>query len=106
MRAAITVLTVIGQHTKAVFDFMGADPAIDWARRVWRWIRGVRRQRFTARDCFQALRGSFPRMADLDPALSLLGERGYLLPEDDPKQGAGRKSRRFNVNPVLTKGWV
>lgn len=105
MRAAVTVLAVIGQHTKAVFDLMGADPALDGARRVWRWIEENRKQQFTAQVCFQALRGSFPRMADLNPAISLLCERGYLLPEDDSKSGAGRKKRRFNVNSVLTKGW-
>ncbi len=106
MRAAVTVLAVIGQHTKAVFDLMGADPALDGARRVWRWIEEGRKQQFTAQICFQALRGSFPRMADLNPVISLLCERGYLLAEDDSKQGPGRKSRRFNVNPVLTKGWA
>lgn len=104
MRAAVTVLVVIGQHTRAVFDLMGADPSLDGARKVWRWIEAGRRHRITARACFEALRGSFPRMTDLHPAVSVLCERGYLLREDDSRLGPGRRSCSLKVNPILTKG--
>ena len=106
MTHAVTVLTVLSQHALAVFDLMGADPTIDGARKVWRWIERGHRDRFTARQCFNDLRGSFPKMADLNPALEVLCERGYLLPAEDGQSRPGRPSRLYTVNPTLTKEWI
>ena len=106
MQRALGVLAVLSQHALAVFDLMGADPALDGARRVWRWVEQGKRQTFTARECFQDLRGRFHRMADLDQSFSVLCERGYLFPGADNKSGPGRPTRPYTVNPTLTKGWL
>jgi len=106
MTDAVTVLAVLSQHALAVFDLMGEDSALDSARKLWRWIKQGRRRTFTARDCFQHLRGTFHRMAELEPAFSVLCERGYLIPQEDQRPGPGRPSRPFIVNPALTKEWA
>jgi hypothetical protein len=103
---AVTVLTVLSQHALAVFNLMGTDPALDGARKVWRWVERNRHTSFYARDCFNELRGSFPKMADLDPALTVLVERGYLIASDEVRTGPGRPRRPFTVNPSLTKEWT
>ena len=105
MTAAITVLAVVGEHTRAVFSLMGADPALDGARRVWRWIERKQCRSFTANSCFQSLKGTFSRTASLDPAFSVLCERGYLRPLDIKPSERGRPSRYFTVNPDFTKEW-
>jgi hypothetical protein len=66
MTHAVTVLTVLSQHALAVFDLMGADPTIDGARKVWRWIERGHRDRFTARQCF-----------NLKTAVHVSGYRGF-----------------------------
>lgn len=106
MQQALALLAILSAHALAVFDLMGADPALDGARRVWRWIDQGRRSTFTARECFQELRGTFHRMADLDQAFAVLCERSYLLSGDVPRTGPGRPSRPYIVSPTLTKGWV
>jgi hypothetical protein len=106
MKRALGVLAVLSKHALAVFDLMGADPALDGARRVWRWVEQGRRRTFTARECFNDLRGHFHRMANLDPAFSVLSERGYLLLGEDSKTGPGRPTRPYTVNPSLTQGWT
>ncbi|MDK2743479.1 MAG: DUF3987 domain-containing protein [Nitrospira sp. BO4] len=106
MTAAVNVLAVLGQHAIAAFDLMGADPALEGARKVWRWISLGHRHQITARQCFQALKGSFSRMAELDASLSILCERGYVHAEEDHRSGPGRRSRRFTVNQTITKEWV
>lgn len=105
MRQALALMAILSAHALAVFDLMGADPALDGARKVWRWIKTDRRASFTARDCFQALRGTFHRMADLDQAFAVLCERGYLTPGDLPRIGPGRPRRSYTVNPKLTEEW-
>ena len=85
---------------------MGADPALDAARKVWKWVEQNQRRTFTARECFQALRGTFPIMAELDPAFEVLLDRGYVGEMDDHKLGSrkpGRRKRGFLVNARLLK---
>lgn len=104
---ALTLLAVLAKHTIAVFDLMGADPALEGARKVMWWVKRVRKKSFTARDCYQALRGSYPTMALLDPALKLLCERGQLVPIESTYTGKGRPpSQMYNIHSDLTKGWI
>jgi replicative DNA helicase len=89
-------------HAKAAFAQMGADPAVEGAQRVLRWIKRSGVRAFSKRDAFQATKGCFKRVKELDPALEVLGEHGYLRdePESDKRPGPGRKaSPRFEVNP-------
>jgi hypothetical protein len=96
----------LSEHALAVFNMMGADPDIEGAKRVWRWIEAGRGRSFTARDCFQSLKGSFKKMEALNPALAVLVERAYIFAVDAETGGPGRKpSPSYQVNPKLTEGW-
>ena len=83
---------------------MGADHDLDAARRVWRWIERTRMDTFPARDCFEALKGTFKRMPELNIAFDVLIERHHIF-ELQASKGVGRHSRRFMVNPRITEGW-
>jgi replicative DNA helicase len=91
-------------HARAVFDLMGADPRTDDARWLLDWIGRTGQAQFTRRDAHHAApRGRFPKATDLDPALSLLEEHGYLRRVDaDPSRPKGGRppSPRFLVNPL------
>jgi hypothetical protein len=66
-------------HALAVFDQMGADPTLDDARVVLNWVARTGRRAFTRRDAFTGLsRARFRKVADLDPALQLLHDHGFL----------------------------
>jgi len=92
------------EHARAVFDLMGADPRMDDARWLLDWINRTGQVQFTRRDAHHAApRGHFPKATDLDPALSLLEEHGYLRRVDaDPSgpKGGRPPSPRFLVNPL------
>jgi hypothetical protein len=91
-------------HARAVFDLMGADPRVDDARWLLDWIARTSQVQFTRRDAHHAApRGRFPKATDLDPALSLLEEHGWLRRVDaDPSgpKGGRPPSPRFLVNPL------
>jgi hypothetical protein len=106
MRGAVTVLTVLSTHALAVFGLMGADPAIEAARKLWQWVEQNRRTSFTGRDCFNAVRGTYPKMAELEPGFGVLIERGYVMPHEEQRSGPGRPSRAYSVNPSLTEEWT
>ena len=85
---------------------MGTDPRTDDARWLLDWISLTNRTQFSRRDAHRAApRGRFATAADLEPALRLLEEHGYLRrvdaePSQDPR-GRGRPaSPRFLINPL------
>jgi replicative DNA helicase len=104
--SAIRLADYLIEHARAVFDLMGADPRLDDARWLLDWTNRTGRTQFTRRDAHVAApRGRFPKATDLEPALALLEEHGYLRrvdpePSRDP-HGRGRPaSPRFLVNPL------
>jgi replicative DNA helicase len=102
---AIRLAGYLTDHALAVFDLMGADPRVDDARWLLDWISRTDQVQFSRRDAHQGARGRFRKAADLEPALRLLEEHGYLRrvdpePSRDP-HGRGRPaSPRFVVNPL------
>jgi replicative DNA helicase len=102
---AVRLAGYLVDHARAVFDLMGADPRTDDARWLLDWIARTSQVQFSRRDAHQGARGRFPKATDLEPALSLLEEHGYLHrvdpePSRDP-HGRGRPaSPRFLVNPL------
>jgi replicative DNA helicase len=80
-----------------VFDLMGADPRTDDARWLLDWITRSGQAHFSRRDAHRAApRWRFPKATDLDPALALLEEHGWLrrVDADAPgPRGDGRPRR-------------
>jgi hypothetical protein len=106
MIAALEIMAVISRHSLAALDMMGADPTIAAARLVWDWIERGRLDRFTVREAFNALRGTFPRVAMLREALEALEERGYLEVIEPPRDGPGRPpSPLVRVRPEIARAW-
>ncbi|NWJ71089.1 DUF3987 domain-containing protein [Pseudonocardia sp. ICBG1122] len=90
-------------HTLAVFDRMGADPALDDAQHVLDWILRTGRTTFTRREAFSALsRLRFRKVSELDPALLTLADHGFLRLRESPGSGGpGRPpSPRWEVHPA------
>ena len=87
-------------------DLMGADPHPDDARWLLNWINRTNRTQFSRRDAHRAApRGRFPKATDLEPALRLLEEHGYLRrvdpePSQEPRSRGRPASPRFLVNPL------
>jgi replicative DNA helicase len=104
LAAAIRLAGYLVEHARAVFDLMGADRRLDDARWLLDWITRTSRSQFSRRDAHAAApRGRFPKATDLDPALALLEEHGWVRRVDaDPSgpKGGRPPSPRFLVNPL------
>lgn len=99
MGAALRMAEALSAHALAVFDLMGADPALDGARVVLRWIEREGKQEFTFRDCHYAHKNRYKRTADLEPAIEVLIERHFIRAR--VAKVAHRPSRIFEVNPGI-----
>ena len=104
MRRALDFAAVCAEHALAAYALMGADEALKDARKLWGWIERRRKTAVTFRDAHQALRGSFPRSADLEPAFDVLVERSYLVMRESAGR-VGRPTKTYRVNPALTADW-
>jgi replicative DNA helicase len=106
LAGAVRLADYLIEHARAVFDLMGADPRIDDARWLLDWINRTSQVQFSRRDAHMAApRGRFPKATDLEPALRLLEEHGYLHrvdpePSRDPHRRGRPASPRFVVNPL------
>jgi hypothetical protein len=101
--AAVRLADYFVPHAKAAYAQMGADPAVESAEHVLRWIKRNRVRAFSKRDAFQATKGYFKRVKELDPALEVLVEHSYVRErEAKERPGPGRKaSPAFDVNPQV-----
>ncbi|MEU6216544.1 YfjI family protein [Streptomyces sp. NPDC047022] len=104
MRAAIELGEYYTAHALAVFDAMGADPVVSRARSVLEALRDNGWEDVSRRDVFSVLsRSDVPTVADLEPALALLEDHGYLRsyqPERTGKRGRP-PAPRMQVHPAL-----
>ena len=103
---AIRIGEYLIPHARAAYACMGADPAIEDAKRVLAWVQREGLRSFSKRQLFQALRGYFKRVSQLEPPLLVLQEHSYIrLQAAESRPGAGRKpSPVFEVNPLWLAG--
>ncbi|RLW51905.1 MAG: hypothetical protein B6D76_17695 [gamma proteobacterium symbiont of Stewartia floridana] len=105
MMQALDLAEMYSQYALVVFDLMGMDDEISAARRVWAWVESNRAGSFTKRECYRALRGIFPKVAQLTQPLLLLSERGYIRRVSNYQSGPGRKAENYLVNDRLVREW-
>lgn len=108
---AITIGYYFIAHARAAFAEMGADPVVEDAKHLVRWLqRNDPVGQITRRDLFIATRSRFKKVEAIDPALRLLTDHGYLrdaavadpTPDESGRLPRGRKpSPTYDVNPAL-----
>ncbi len=101
MTAALRMGDTLSAHALAVFDLMGADPALDGARVILRWIEREGKAEFTFRDCHYAHKTRYKRSSEIEPAIEVLAERHFI--RQRVEKVAHRPSRIFEVNPGFLK---
>ncbi len=100
MSAALRMADALSAHALAVFDLMGADPALDAARVILRWIMREGKVEFSFRDCHYAHKTRYKRAAEIRPAIEVLTERN-IIREKQAERVAHRPSQIFVVNPAV-----
>jgi hypothetical protein len=101
MQAAIDIGNIMGEHALAVFEMMGADPAVEGAHTILYWIQKRFIRSFTFRECHQAHKSRFKKAAQMRPVIEVLIEEGILRRVEATNKVAHRPSEIFQVNPYL-----
>jgi putative DNA primase/helicase len=100
MRRAVRLCTLLIPHAVAMFDMVGADPGIEDAKVLWRWIERQGADEFKRNDIHRAYHSRFAKVERLIAALDLLKGRALIAgPYKDAANG-GRPSVYYRVNPM------
>jgi len=103
MLGAIAIGEYLIPHAKAAFFEMGANAAIDSARKILDWVSSNKITEFSRRDAFNALRGGIQKVNELDQPLEILVNHGYIRAISQEHSGLGRKpSPKYQINSL----WV
>jgi hypothetical protein len=104
MARAIRLAKYLLPHAQAAYAEIGADPAVDAAKTILRWIEKAGAFAFTRRECYRGVRGPLFKSADdCDAPLRLLADHNYIREaETIERAGVGRKpSPTYEVNPIV-----
>ena len=107
MQQAMYMGALLTEHAKAAYALMGTDETIEGARRVLDWIRRQAVEKFSVRDCFQALKQQtqFSHVEAVKTALQELEERCFIRALPHESKGPGRTpSPVYLVNPATLRG--
>jgi hypothetical protein len=96
---AIGIGEYLVAHARAAFAVMGADPATEDAKVVLAAILRDGRERLTRRDVYRHVHSRVGKVVELDPALRILVDRGYLREVPVEAHKKGRPSPSYDVNP-------
>ena len=101
MQRAITLGSYFIQHAKAAYDLMGADRTTEDAKYILDAVIRRRLEKFTRRDVMRFCK-RFGKATDVQPALNILTDRGYLWEEEKVNADACKtKGCFYHVNPIV-----
>ena len=104
MAQAIALGDLLFEHAQAAFGLMLQDNPEDSARKVLDAVSSSGWSVFSARECFQSLKGQgcFRTMKPLNTALEALIEHGYIRTISVPGR-SGRPMVRYELNPAVVQ---
>lgn len=104
MAQALALGNLLFEHAKAAFALMLQDNPEDSARKVLDAVSSSGWSVFSARECFQSLKGQgcFRTMKPLNTALEALIEYGYIRTISVPGK-SGRPMVRYELNPAVVQ---
>lgn len=104
MEQALSLGDLLFEHARAAFGLMLQDSPKEAANKVLDLVTRNSWSVFSARECFQALRGQalFRTMKPLNSALEALMEHGYIRTISVPGE-SGKVMERFELNPAVAQ---
>ena len=104
MEQALSLGDLLFEHARAAFGLMLQDSPEEAANKVLDLVTRNGWSVFSARECFQSLRGQalFRTMKPLNSALEALMEHGYIRTISVPGK-SGKLMERFELNPAVAQ---
>ena len=99
INAAVDIAEVLGAHAAMAYEIMGADPDIADAQYILKRITNV--DKVTRSELLRLCRGHFKKSADMEDALTILIDRGYIRKIKSPVGYNNRQQSLYEINPDM-----
>ena len=99
MSAAVDIAEVLGQHAAVAYQLMGADNDLADAEYLLKRMAGM--DMISRTDLHKLCRGHFKKASEMDPALCILIERGYIRERRQDIGYNGRFQVLYELNPNI-----
>lgn len=101
MAAAMGIAGVLAQHAQAAYQTMGGDENTENARYILSRLKEHNANCISRTDLTHLCKGKFDKTSDMDPALDILQNRGYIRPADNEIGYNNRTQRIYFLNPAI-----
>ena len=98
MMAAVDVAEFLGAHAERAYQIMGADKGTENAKFILRRMAGM--SSFSRSELLRRCRGHFVKASEMDPAICVLVERGYMREIERSIGYNGRVATEYELNPL------
>lgn len=102
MTAAIKIAEFYFVHAQAAYQVMGANEEVENAKYLWNRIDNAGKELYSKSELVRLCKGKFKKVEDMDPALQMLVDMGYL--REAEQETGGRPKAMYIVNPKGKKG--
>lgn len=99
MAAATQIGEFLIAHAKAAYMVMGSDEGQADAKYLLRRIKGTGKPSMSKNEIIQLTRGKFKTAENMEPALNMLADMGYIKRYLQKQEGHGRPKEIIMVNP-------
>ncbi len=98
---ACNIMLFLIAHAKRAYGFMFDDEELQVAKKILLWIGNTGQNVFSARECFQRVKGRIKKQEEVNKALLILEEHNYIkkLPLPIQKTPGRPTSIKYAVNP-------
>lgn len=98
---AVGIAECLSSHAEAAYQMMGGDKGQVDAKYLWRRIQNTGQDEMSKRDLFNTCKGKFKTVENIEPALNVLVDMGYI--QVKTVQTGGRPTQKIKVNPLAQK---
>ena len=99
MYAATCIAEYLAANATAAYQVMGADDGAEDAKYILKRLAG--RESITRTELTRLCRGRFTKSDEMDPALAILEDRGYIRTDENPVGYNNRRQIIYYINPAL-----
>ena len=97
--AAISIAEYLGAHAAAAYQVMGANADTENAKYILKRLYG--RESISRTELTRLCRGKFTKSDDMNTALTILEDQGYIRTSENPVGYNNRRQVVYNINPSL-----
>jgi len=101
MAEAVKMAEFLGPHAEAAYQLMGASEDQDGAKYLLKRLLAQGKESVSRTELIRACRGKFQKAEDMDPALKILMDRGYIRAVEKAVGYNNRQQIEYFINPLL-----